>query len=96
MHVAPVPPGTEDCAATGGHFNPTWASSTCVEGAPCEAGDLSGKWGRLNATNLTVVGNRLTPFSTHAEDLTALRVVMTLRGARDEEWYWTILHPSAS
>ena len=59
VHVAPVPPGTEDCAATGGHFNPTWASSTCVPGAPCEAGDLSGKWGRLNATTATI-GNDAT------------------------------------
>ena len=46
-------------------------------------------WGRLNATNLTVVGNRQTPFSTHAEDLTALRVVMTLRGARDAASLWS-------
>ena len=48
VHVLPVP-GSGDCSATGGHFDPLVADYSAGE---FEIGDLSGKWGFLNAPAL--------------------------------------------
>ena len=50
VHVLPVP-GSGDCSAagTGGHFDPLVADYSAGE---FEIGDLSGKWGNLNAPAL--------------------------------------------
>ena len=48
VHVYPVP-GSGDCAATGGHYDPLVADYSAGE---FEIGDLSGKWGFLMAPSL--------------------------------------------
>ena len=43
-------PGSGDCMGTGGHFDPMKADYAGSEAPlPYEYGDLSGKWGKLNA-----------------------------------------------
>ena len=52
VHSYPVP-GSGDCMGTGGHFDPAGADYTGSEAPPpYEYGDLSGKWGKLNAPSL--------------------------------------------
>jgi Cu/Zn superoxide dismutase len=58
IHVNPVP-DNGDCAGTGGHYDPygRGSNSTCTHETleNCEMGDLSGKWGKLNANSIGVV-----------------------------------------
>ena len=49
VHEYPVP-SSGDCAGTGGHFDPKGVDyAGSVAPPPYEYGDLSGKWGKLNA-----------------------------------------------
>ena len=49
VHEYPVP-SSGDCAGTGGHFDPKGVDYAGSEAPPpYEYGDLSGKWGKLNA-----------------------------------------------